>query len=132
MAATYQLQIVTPGGGYYDGPAQKLIVRAVDGDVCILAHHTRMVTALSTGEARVTIEDKVRRAACSGGMLTVMDDKVCLVANTFEWQENIDAERAQRAKERAEQRLRDAKDANEAALAKAKLARALNRIRVSQ
>ena len=133
MAVTYELQIVTPDGGFYDGTAEKLIARAIDGDLCILARHAQLVTALSTGEVRVTMEGgQVRRAACSGGMLTVIDGRVRLVANTFEWHEDIDAERAQRAKELAEQRIRDAKDEGELSLAKAKLSRALNRIHVAQ
>ena len=67
--STFHLQIVTPDGGFFDGEAEKLIVRAIDGDVCILARHSPYVTALGTGEARVTIDGKRRRAACAGGML---------------------------------------------------------------
>ena len=69
--STFHLQIVTPDGGFFDGEAEKLIVRAIDGDVCILARHSPYVTALGTGEARVTIDGKRRRAACAGGMLAV-------------------------------------------------------------
>lgn len=98
--STFHLQIVTPDGGFFDGEAEKLIVRAIDGDVCILARHSPYVTALGTGEARVTIDGKRRRAACAGGMLAVTKDNVRLVATTFEWAEDIDADRAQRAKEK--------------------------------
>ena len=35
--STFHLQIVTPDGGFFDGEAEKLIVRAIDGDVCIPA-----------------------------------------------------------------------------------------------
>ena len=59
--STFHLQIVTPDGGFFDGEAEKLIVRAIDGDVCILARHSPYVTALGTGEARVTIDGKRRR-----------------------------------------------------------------------
>ena len=64
--STFHLQIVTPDGGFFDGEAEKLIVRAIDGDVCILARHSPYVTALGTGEARVTIDGKRRRAASAG------------------------------------------------------------------
>ena len=74
--STFHLQIVTPDGGFFDGEAEKLIVRAIDGDVCILARHSPYVTALGTGEARVTIDGKRRRAACAGGMLAVTKDNV--------------------------------------------------------
>ena len=123
--STFHLQIVTPDGGFFDGEAEKLIVRAIDGDVCILARHSPYVTALGTGEARVTIDGKRRRAACAGGMLAVTKDNVRLVATTFEWAEDIDADRAQRAKERA------AKDQRELELAQARLKRALTRLQVT-
>lgn len=130
--STFTLQIVTPDGQFFDGPAEKLIARAIDGDVCILPRHTKYVTALSTGEVRVTMDGNVHRAACSGGMLSVIGENVRVVANTFEWEEDIDAERAARAKEAAEQALRDATDANDISLSKAKLSRALTRINVAK
>lgn len=130
--ATFTLQIVTPDGESFNGPAERLIARAIDGDVCILANHSKYVTALSTGEVRVTIDGTRRRAACSGGMLSAIDNAVRLVANTFEWAEEIDATRAQLAKEAAERTLQDATDAHEISLAKGKLAKALVRINVAK
>ncbi|MEG0166974.1 MAG: ATP synthase delta/epsilon chain alpha-helix domain-containing protein [Ruthenibacterium sp.] len=61
-----------------------------------------------------------------------MKNHVRLVATTFEWEEDIDKERALRAREKAEQILKDAKDAKEISVAKAKLSRALVRIQVSK
>ncbi len=130
--STYHLQIVTPDGQFFDGNAERLIVRAIDGEVCIMPRHAAYVSALATGEARVTIEGKVRRAACSGGMLTVTGEHVRLVATTFEWKEDINAERALLAKEKAEEILKNAKDDREVEMAKAKLSRALNRMKVSE
>ena len=129
--STFHLQIVTPDGASYDGTAEKLIVRAIDGDVCILPRHSPYVTALATGEARVTVDGKKRRAACAGGMLAVRADSVRLVATTFEWAEEIDAQRAQNAKERAEEQLRAAKSDAETQKAEARLKRALTRLKVS-
>lgn len=129
---TYHLQIVTPDGSFYDGDAERLIVRTIDGDVCILAKHIPYVTALGMGAARVTIDGKDRQAAVNGGLLTVTADHVRLVATTFEWAEDIDAARAARAKEEAERRIASARDVHELQLAKAKLSRALVRLSVSQ
>ena len=130
--ATFTLQIVTPDGQFFDGQAEKIIARAIDGDVCLLARHAAYVTALATGEVRVTIDGTVRRAACSGGMLSSMDNHVRLVANAFEWQEDINAERAEAAKARAQRQLENATEKAEIELAKGKLSRALNRIRIVQ
>lgn len=97
----FHLQIVTPDGLIYDGEAERLTVRTIDGEVGILANHIDYVTALGMGEARLLLDDKIRRAACIGGMLSVSKGEVKLVATTFEWAENIDLERAERAYEKA-------------------------------
>ena len=130
---TFHLEIVTPDGGFYDGEAEKLIVRAKGGDVCILPRHAPYVTSLGVGEATVVLPgDERRKAACAGGMLSVTGDDVRLVATTFEWAEDIDKARAQKAEEKARQKLQSAKDNMELEMAKAKLYRALTRQKAAQ
>ena len=132
MTMTFHLQIVTPDGSFYDGEAEKLIVRAKGGDVCILPRHAPYVTALGIGEATVVLPgDQLRRAACAGGMLSVTGEDVRLVATTFEWAEDIDKARAQKAEEKARQKIQAAKDSAELELARAKLYRALTRLRAA-
>lgn len=129
--SSFHLQIATPDGLIFDGQAERLLCRTIVGDVCILARHADYVTALGMGEARVTVDGNVRRAACMGGMLTVVKGEARLVPTTFEWAEDIDAERAQRAKERAEQVIREKQtDKRDLMLAEARLQRALVRMRV--
>lgn len=131
--SSFHLQIVTPDGEFFDGPAQRVRVRTINGDVAILAGHIPYVTALGTGEASVTTEDGTdRKAAASGGMLSVTPEIVRVVATTFEWAENIDVERAKKAKEKAEDRIKKAQNAKELELAKAKLSRALVRMNVGK
>lgn len=131
MATTFELQIVTPDGQFFSGQAEKVLVRTIAGDVCILAHHIDYVTALGMGTAKVTVDGKDRHAACIGGMLTVAGGAVCIAATTFEWAEDIDVERAKRARQRAEDRLKAKapdSDRREIEMAEAKLKRALVRI----
>lgn len=131
--SSFHLQIVTPDGAFFDGLAQRVRVRTISGDVAILDRHTPYVTALGTGEAAITAEDgTVRKAAASGGMLSVTSEIVRVVATTFEWAEDIDLDRAKRAKEKAEERIRKAQNAKEMELAKAKLSRALVRLNVGK
>lgn len=129
----FQLQIVTPDGLLFDGMAEQLTVCTVDGFVGICAGHIDYVTALGMGEARVRIAGKQRSAACIGGMLSVAGGRVRLVATTFEWAEQIDRARADRAYDKAKAVL-DAKTASECdlKLAEAKLKRALVRRSVAQ
>lgn len=128
--STYHLQVVSMDGQDFEGNVQKILLRTIDGDVEILARHTDYCTAIGMGTARVTMEDgTVRKAACIGGMLSVMNGAVRVLPTTWEWSEDIDLERAIAAKARAEERLKDQQLDKEARIrAEAKLYRALVRI----
>ena len=128
--STYHLQIVTPDRKVYDGEAQKIILRTVNGDVCILPHHIDFAIPLGIGQAYVTdAEGKTRQAACNGGMLSVSNNEVRVVAVTYEWADEIDLERAKRAEEEAQERMKilDRQD-KDFAMAEVRLKRALTRI----
>ena len=130
--STFHLQIVTPDRMAYDGPAQSIIVRTVNGDVCILPHHIDYATPLGIGEAKVRDEEgNERAAACNGGLLSVNGNEVRVIAITFEWQDEIDLNRARQAEEAAKEQLDAlARKDKEFAMAEAKLKRAITRIRV--
>ena len=130
--AAFHLQIVTPDRMAFDGQAASIIVRTVNGDVCILPHHIDYATPLGIGEARVTDEEgRERIAACNGGLLSVNNNEVRVMAITFEWKDDIDLDRARQAQEAAQEQLEalDRKD-REYVLAEARLKRAITRIRV--
>ncbi len=124
----FPLKIVTPDGLMFDGEAEEVVVRAITGDVAILAGHINYVTPLGMGRALVISGGKRRTAACIGGMLSVMDGTVTLVPTTFEWAEAIDVNRAEAAYQRADRTIHS-KDATaaEIKLAQARLHRALVR-----
>ncbi len=124
----FQLRIVTPDGLIYDGPAEELLVRTSGGDAAILARHIDYVAPLGMGQAVVVSGGRRRTAACMGGMLSVQGGAVTLIPTTFEWAEDIDAERAERSRQRADRILQD-KDASQTdlQLAQARLHRALVR-----
>ena len=130
--ATFHLQIVTPDRMAFDGEAEKIIVRTVNGDVCILSHHIDYAAPLGIGEAKVTdAEGKTRSAACNGGLISVQDNEVRVMAITFEWEDDIDLERAHRAEAEAQEKLQAmSKEDQNFAIAEAKLKRALTRIHV--
>lgn len=130
--ATYHLQIVTPDRMLYDGEAEKLIMRTAGGDVCILARHIDYAAPLGTGEACVIdAEGNTRVAACSGGMMAVSGGEVRVMAATFEWADEIDLARAERARDEAKARLEKlSRTDKEYAIVEAKLKRALARMSV--
>ena len=132
--STFMLEIITPDGEFFKGEAQRIKLRTVAGDVGILPHHANYIAPLGIGEAKVVDADgNARIGACAGGMLSVMENVVTVVASTFEWADEIDAKRAERSKERAEEKIKASKeDARALAMAELKLKRALNRINVSR
>ena len=124
----FPLKIVTPDGVKFDGAAESLIVRTTTGDAGLLAGHINCVAPLGMGRATIIVDGQKRYAACIGGMVSVLDGKVTLMPTTFEWAEDIDFARAERAYEKAQLAL-NRKDASntDILLAKARLHRALVR-----
>ena len=129
---SFPLKIVTPDGLQFEGQAEQLTVRTTSGDIGILAGHTNCVAPLGMGRATVVTEEGRRYVACIGGMVSVVNGAVTLVATTFEWADEIDIARADASKTRAENVLsnKDASD-TDIKLAQARLHRALVRKNVA-
>lgn len=124
----FSLKIVTPDGVQFEGEAQELVVRTTTGDTGILAGHINYVAPLGMGEAMVLVDGEKRRAACIGGMVSVVDGKVTLLPTTFEWSQDIDLDRAKASEQRAKSVLENkGSSETEIVLAKARLKRALVR-----
>ncbi len=99
------------------------------GEMGILPHHAPLITSLAPGEVRVKTGGDVEEYFVSGGFLEVHADEVTLLADAAEHGSEIDAERAEVARQRALERLDQAADADRAR-AQAALARSLQRLRV--
>ncbi len=129
---TFPLRIGTPDGLLFEGNVERIVCRSITGDLAILAGHCNYCTALGMGQAHVVFEDGTRRdAACIGGMLSMINDTCRVMATTWEWQDEIDVERARSAKERAEKLLaQGGLSDREYRIVQAKLNRALVRLSV--
>ena len=128
----FHLEIVTPDGSVWDGDAEAILVRTNSGDVEIMANHADYIASLGIGRAKLTADGKASEASLAGGFISVVKGEVKLVATTFEFAEDIDLERAESARDRAERAIKTAADDKALAVAKAKLARALCRINVAK
>ena len=130
---TFRLQIVTPDKILYDGEAVQLTARTTEGDVGILAGHTRYAAILKTGALTIRFADgRSSTAAVAGGALKVSDEKTTVITTAAEWAEEIDADWAERSRQDALAKLeayQNEPDRQERA--NLKLQRALNRLRVS-
>ena len=83
--ATFHLKIVTPESLVYEGEAERIILRTVTGEIAVLPRHIDYLSALGTGECRVTYDGHVHKARCSGGMLHVSGGQVEVLSTSFEW-----------------------------------------------
>lgn len=125
----YRLKIVTPDRLVFDDLAESLVARSTTGDVCILARHTEYITPLAIGQVKVKAKGESRIASCSGGMLVVTGGETTIIADTFEWEDEIDVERAELAKAKAEEKIANYDTDFELRVAELKLKRAINRIK---
>lgn len=94
----FKLKILTPEGVVYDGMAESVIVRTTVGDKGILAKHEPYVAALTIGQAKIRINGTVRIGAVSSGIVEVTKDQTSILAQSFEWADEIDVDRAERQK----------------------------------
>ena len=129
----FKLEINTPDKIFFSGETENVIVRTTVGDKGILARHENYVAALGTGKVRVMLDGNFRNAAVSSGIVKVGNDKTTIIAQSCEWGDEIDVERAEKAKAKAEEKLNQPSlSDNEIAVAQFKLKRALNRLNTAE
>jgi len=105
MADTFTLNISTPEREFYHGDVENLILVTTEGEMGVLPGHMPMVVALDISTIRFKEADEWLDAAISGGFAQIRGDRVNILADTAEWPEEIEINRAQEAKRRAEERL---------------------------
>ncbi|MDO5516611.1 MAG: ATP synthase F1 subunit epsilon [Clostridium sp.] len=107
MANTFLLKIVTPSHDVYDGDVQKIFLKNADGELEILANHEKMI--MSTVPYVSTFVDSngdKKELFISTSVVKVSRDEVVICSDAAEFAEDIDFERAEAAKKRAEERLK--------------------------
>ena len=105
MAETFQLEVVTPEKKVVETAAEEVQIPGGNGYLGVLPGHAPLITELSVGEIKFRMGTEEERLAVAWGFAEVLPEKVTILAETAERPEEIDVERARRAKERAEKRL---------------------------
>lgn len=131
---TIKVSVVTPDGPVFESDVEMVSTRAKSGELGIMAGHMAMVAPLVIGSVRLKlVGGGTENIAVSGGIIEVRPEQVTVLSPTAEKAEDIDVERAERAKERAEQRLQEAhKEDIDFKRAQLAMQRAINRITVSE
>lgn len=131
MADKFKLDIIASDRHFFSDEVESLVLPGIDGEYGVLYGHEAMVTAVVTGEVDITVDGKVLEVAVSEGFAEIKPESVVIIVDTAEWPEEIDVKRAERAKERAEERMRQHQSTKEYYRSKAALARAMNRLRIT-
>ncbi|WP_150270582.1 F0F1 ATP synthase subunit epsilon [Paenibacillus tepidiphilus] len=130
---TFLLEIVTPEHLVFSKQVNSLVVRGVEGELGILPGHIPLVTPLQVAPLSVKVNGETITIAVHGGFVEVHKDKVTVLAESAELPKDIDLERAEAARERAQRRLQTRSKQDEIDHRRAELAlqRAVTRIKVS-
>jgi F-type H+-transporting ATPase subunit epsilon len=131
MAEVFQFEIVTPEKRVVDTAATEAQIPGKNGYLGVLPGHAPLITELAVGEIRFRSDSGEQRLAVASGFAEVLPDKVTVLAETAERPEEINVERARKAKEHAEQRLAGAQTEGDVERALDALRRAEVRLRVA-
>lgn len=132
METTFSIRLIAIDHLFYDGPCTGVIIPALDGQREVLAHHESVIMAIDCGELKIKMPDGTWQIAIVGsGFARVSHGRVYVLVDTAERPEEIDVKRAQEAKERAEEQLRQKQSIQEYHISSASLARAMSRLSAS-
>jgi F-type H+-transporting ATPase subunit epsilon len=128
-----KVDVVTAERVVLSTDAEEVIAPGVEGQLGILPHHAPLMTTLQSGELVVKHGGEEYDLAISGGFLEVRPDRIIILADSAERAEEIDIARAEAAKKRAEERLKDHRaEGLSLARAEAALRRAVARLSVAE
>ena len=126
-----RLDIVTPDKVVLNAEVDYVGAEGVDGQFGLLPQHAPMLSALKVGDLYYRQGSETHWVFVSGGFAQISDNKVTILAESAELASDIDVERAQEAKARAEKRLAEPQSDTDLARAELALKRAISRIRVA-
>lgn len=125
---TFNLQIISPTRVFFNEAVDMVEMKTTEGEIGVLAGHIPLTTILEPGVLRIKTDGNVREAALHDGFVQIQKDKVTVLAESCEWPDEIDANRARKAKERAERRLTNGSKEVDMVRAELALKKALIRI----
>ncbi len=130
----FYLKVISSNRIFYEGFCTCLIIPSVDGEKAIMAHHEEVIVAVDNVEMRMQKEEggEWSYAVLGKGFCMVANNRVTVLADTVERPEEVDANRAKEALERAQERLRQKQSIQEYHMTQAAMARALTRLKETE
>ncbi|MDY2699169.1 MAG: ATP synthase F1 subunit epsilon [Lachnospiraceae bacterium] len=126
----FKLRVITPDRVFYEGEASMVEFNTTEGEIGVYRKHVPTTVIISPGILTITEAEGTKEAALHAGFAEILQDEVVILAEVIEWPEEIDLDRAEAAKERAEERLRSKTPETDLLRAETALQRSLARIHV--
>ena len=103
----FQLEVISPERIFYDGEVEMVELTTIEGDIGVYANHIPLTTIVAPGIMTITEGGgQFKEAAVLEGFMEITQEKVTVLAQSCEWPDEIDINRAREAKERAERRIK--------------------------
>lgn len=129
----FQLEVISPERIFYTGEVEMVELTTTEGEIGIYADHIPLTTIIAPGVMTITeTSDQMKEAAVLEGFMEITQDKVTVLAQSCEWPEEIDINRANEAKARAERRLKSTDENINMSRAELALRKSLIRLEVAK
>ncbi len=128
MADIMKLHIITPNRDFYQGDVTMVELTTTEGQIGIYPNHIPLTAVVSPGVLKIHEEGQTLEAALLSGFFTILPEEVTIMAETVEWPDEIDFNRAEEARVRAERRIATNSNEIDTMRAELSLKRALVRL----
>ena len=128
MADKFKLTIVTPDREFFNEEAEMVEFNTTEGEIGVYAGHAPLTVIVKPGILTITQGDTVRNAALHAGFVQILPEEITILAEIIEWPGEIDTQRAEDARQRAEGRIAERNANVDIDRAQAALMRAVARI----
>ncbi|MBR5711978.1 MAG: ATP synthase F1 subunit epsilon [Lachnospiraceae bacterium] len=125
-----RLKVFSPNRVFFDGEADLVEFTTTEGDIGVYRNHIPLTVVVAPGVLRITKDGETREATLLDGFATILPDEIVVLSEACEWPEEIDINRAEEARIRAERRMKSDSEANYTR-AELALRRALIRLRLA-
>ena len=128
MADLFKLHVITPERRFYDGEASMVELTTTEGDIGVYRNHIPLTAIVAPGVLKIHEEGEVKEAALISGFMEILPERITIMAEVAEWPDEIDGNRAEEARIRAERRLKEESGEIDTMRAELALRRALVRL----
>lgn len=126
----FHVNVISPDRIFFTGEADMIELTTTEGDIGIYKNHIPLTAIVAPGVLKIKKDNEEKVAALLDGFIEILPDEVIILAESCEWPEEIDVNRAQESKLRAERRLGGTEGEVSQTRAEVALRRSLTRLEI--